>query len=167
MFPVLKKLYPNSNIKQGKILSKKIDGVKVNYEYDYIVTAEEEEELLIVELKGYKATSVIPWGAMEEERTCAWFFKRTFPFAKNNLGLANSDQYKVRASFITTAKFDRLAEENLGRLNQGKLKSSKLNVGYDGKALLELMDTLNLNNVRKILKKYYLTDKNINEVNPK
>ncbi|RZK00020.1 MAG: hypothetical protein EOO43_25350 [Flavobacterium sp.] len=57
--------------------------------------------------------------------------------------------------YITTANFWQDGKDYLAKLNAGGLKSARMNVGYDRKALLELLRAEDYLQEVKIIEKYY------------
>lgn len=165
MYPLLTKLFPSSKIRQGKVyIDKPINegDTKEGYEYDYIVTDNNNDENVVIELKGYKSSSEIKLGDRDKKNTVRWFFRRTLPFAKKHLE-KESNMCKVKGCYITTAKFANDALPVLEKINQGDMRPTKLEVYYDGNKLTEILDQNKLQHTSKIIKKYYSGDNLVKE----
>jgi len=153
LLSLLRYIYPDSMIDQGKILKSLEDEEK--YEYDFIIVSRNNNEIVVVEAKGYKSTAVIKLGDRDTKYTVRWFFRRTFPFFKKYFdpGFYN---YPLKGCYITTATFESEAIATLNILNESKIKPNQLNLYYDGNALLELVDRNNMTKISSLLKKYYM-----------
>ena len=64
--------------------------------------------------------------------------------------------YPVKGCYITTASFETKAITFLEGIAKSKIKPNQLNVYYDGKALLKLIDSRKMTKIRTLLKKYYM-----------
>lgn len=153
MYPLIREIYPSSNIQQGKKLRiKDEDGQEEGYEYDYIVRTSNYNEIIIIELKGYKSTSFIKLGDSNTRYTVRWFFRRTFPFAQRKL---QDEEYTIKGCYITTAQFQKDAIDCLEKINNSIIKPSQLDAYYDGEKLIQLLKSRGQNKVIEIIKKYY------------
>lgn len=150
--------YPGTDIQWGKTLQKSLsDGKKESYEYDLIVVASRFQEVIIFELKGYKTTYEIQLGDTDTKNSVKWFFRKTFPFAQKIYNEQNN--YTSKAYYITSAHFSQDALKFLKKLNTSKLKPEKLDIYYDGRNLLNLLEIEGLGKIRDIIKKYYIDKK--------
>lgn len=158
LYPLLKQLYPGSELEQGKLLTEhKDNNEKEYYEYDFILRSSAYSEFVIVEAKGYKSTRIIKLGDKNTKNTLKWFFEKTLPFAKRQYKKGNTlDNYQVKGSYITTAKFEESALDWMEKLKDSKIKPSQMDIFYDGDGLIKLLEMKGLKKVKEILKKYYL-----------
>lgn len=155
LYRALSNSLPGYNINQGEKIKVIGDENKVEYEYDYICRNSEVNETVIVELKGFKSTSVIKIGDIDTKYTLKWFWGKTFPVAKKHL-LSKDTSQKITGCYITTAKFNQEGIEFLNRLNEGKSKPTYLDTWYDGEKLIQLLEKLNLKKVKTIVERYYI-----------
>lgn len=163
MYPAIQTIFPHCNIDSGRKLKKKTEEKEEKYEYDYIVNSSRLKETIVIELKGYSSSNYISLGDSEKQNTISWFFRKTFPFAANQLQL-NEPNHKITACYITTSKFKADGIEFLEKVNTGKLKPNGMDCWYDGKKLINLLDELRLHKVKEIVLKYYIKkEKNENE----
>lgn len=149
----LRYIYPDSMIDQGKNIKSSDD--EEQYEYDFIIVSRNNNEMVVVEAKGYKSTAVIKLGDKDTKNTVRWFFRRTFPFFKKYFN-SGSYNFPLKGCYITTATFEPEAIAALNILNESRIKPNQLNLYYDGKALLELVDRNNMTKISSLLKKYYM-----------
>ncbi|WP_284653511.1 hypothetical protein [Flavobacterium terrisoli] len=155
MYPLLTILYPNANIKRGKILERINEvGEKEKYEYDYIIESSNPPELIFVELKGYQAGATIKTGDSNTKASLKWFFKKTLPFAEN-FYKARLSELPVKAVFITSANFYDDGLEFLTKMDNSKYKAKNLNTGYNRTSLLALLKENGFENEIRILNKFY------------
>lgn len=165
MYSVIFKIYKKDicQIHHSYCLNRTIENdKKEGYEYDYVV--ETSDEFIIFELKGYKGSTFIKKGGFNKEtdkpehNTVKWFFGLTYPFIKKYLkgGLFEKP---IKACYITTAKFDKNAEDMLNQLNKSKDKPKDLDIFYDGDKLIELLKTYDLKKEIKVINQYYKTKK--------
>lgn len=160
MFPVLKEVFGSANYLRGKTYSvKNPDGSKEGYEYDYIFDSSHPEEIVVIELKGYNSDVSIALGDKDKKSTLKWFFERTLPFAKVQYKKEIAAGKKFKAVYITSANFWQDGKDYLAGLNKGGLKSSKLNIAYDRKGLIELLVANGYKTEVKIIKDYYSREK--------
>lgn len=158
MYVIIANLYPhNSRIEHSKILKP--------YEYDIIVQL--DTEVIIIELKGFKNTTIINLGDYKTHNTVKWFFGNTLPHAKKLYTMPDSpfryDKRKVKACYITSANFSKEAQEWLDNINGSSLKADKMDCYYDRKSLLHMIKNHeNLSSLRHstsfvdLLERYYL-----------
>ena len=155
MYQVLRNQYPSSEIHSNfyykKVKEKGIEG----YEYDYIVRSSNPKEIIILELKGYKANYEIPLGDSDTKGSVNWFFRKTLPFIKGRFQNEICEGYKFRGCYITTAGYSEDALESLKQMNGSKLKPTGLEIFYDRKKLLGYMETNNFDQLKKIIEKFY------------
>ncbi len=154
MYPLIKNIFPDSTIEHSKIL-KDPKNNKEHYEYDFIIHNSNLNEYTVIELKGYNSTAKFQLGSSEEKSTVKWFYGKTFPFAKKIL----STQYnnpKVTGCFITSAGFQDEAVVFMDGLNKGKIKPANIDTWYDGKKLMELLDSKGLKKIKSTIVKYYV-----------
>lgn len=158
MYVIVFNLFPhNSRINHSQIIKP--------YEYDIIVQL--DDEIIIIELKGFQSKYIINLGDNKTKNTVKWFFGKTFPHAKKAYTMPDNpfkyDKSKIKACYITSANFATDAKKWLEEQNETKLKSKKLDCFYDRKSLLMLIKTHeNLNSIRSAtnfvdtLERYYL-----------
>ena len=158
MYVIVANLYPhNSRIGHSKYFKP--------FEYDIIVQL--DTEVIVIELKGFKNTTIINLGDNKTSNTVKWFFGKTFPHAKKLYTMPNPpfsyDKTKVKGCYITSANFSDEAKEWLENTNNTRIKPTNLDCYYDRKKLLKLIKTHeNLESLRvstsfvKILERYYL-----------
>lgn len=158
MYVIVLNLFPyNARIRHSEVIKP--------YEYDIIV--ELDDEIIVIELKGFQSKTIINLGDNKTKNTVKWFFGKTFPNAKQAYTMPNSpfkyDKSKIKACYITSANFSDDAEAWLEQQNKTKLKSKRLDCYYDRKSLLRLVKTHeNLESIRNstnfvyLLERYYL-----------
>lgn len=154
LHPLLSNLYPDSIIYQGKIIKSSDSDEK--YEYDFIVISPNNDEIVVVEAKGYKSTAIIKLGDQETKNTVRWFFRKTFPFIKKYYNSNDIFNYPVKGCYVTTANFEQEAITALDKLAKSKIKPNNLDLYYSGKTLLELVDSRRMTKMSTLLKKYYM-----------
>lgn len=160
MYPLLKQLYPNSeilpNVKYSKTTTH-LDGkeTKEGYEYDYVIKSSNPKEIIIVELKGYKSEYQIAWGDSSSKSTASWFFRKTFPFIRDKFQREIIENYLLKSVYITSGGFTTKAETNLKNLNSSTLKSKQMDVFYNREKILKLLTDNNFESIVKIIEKYY------------
>jgi len=161
MYPLLKSLYGEASMERGKTLVTK--GIKdaegkyetEQYEYDYIIHSGHPRELVFVELKGYMSNVVIPLGDRDKKNSLKWFFERTVPFGATHYQKEISENRRLRAVFITTARFDEEGELFIAEKNEGRLKSANAATAYERYDLLKLLQEQGFAKELKIIEKYY------------
>lgn len=158
MYVIVLNLFPhNARIRHSEIIKP--------YEYDIIVQL--DDEVIIIELKGFQSKTIINLGDNKTKNTVKWFFGKTFPHAKQAYTMPNNpfkyDKSKIKACYITSAKFSDDAKSWLEKQNKTKIKSKRLDCYFDQKTLLQLIKTHeNLESIRNstnfvhLLEKYYL-----------
>ncbi|MFD1753585.1 hypothetical protein ACFSC6_00100 [Rufibacter sediminis] len=158
LYPLVRTLYGNAQIEQGKTLSMtKQDGSKEYYEYDFIIKSSTPKEILIIELKGYSSTSRIPIGDHNTHNTLRWFFRRTLPFAAKVLDKEVKDSGSViKGCFITSASFFDDGKEFLDKMNQSGHKPKNLDSYYDGDGLINLLKGNDFIKIKQIIEKFYI-----------
>lgn len=161
MYPLIKEVYSSSNIEPNVIIkdTKTKSSTKEKYEYDYLVDSSMTKEIVLFELKGYKASSTIRLGEKDENynypnHTVNRLFSTKIPFAKTHLGDRTKNK-QVTGCFITSAMFEDSAIKFLKGRNQTRLKPSQLDVFYDREALLTLLEAKGLGRVISVIRKYY------------
>lgn len=155
MFPVLQSMVPGADIEQSRKLKTTVEGKKLKYEYDYILTSSRLKEILVVELKGFSGSKYISLGDGETQNTIKWFFSNTYPFAKSILN-TNHNGYKITACYITTADFYPDGVEHLEKLQESKLKPSNIDVWYNGTKLISLLEQHGFDTILALIRKYYI-----------
>ncbi len=155
LFPLLKHLYSSAIILQGIIYSKVNEGKKEGYEYDYVIISSNPKEIIIVELKGYSSTSSINLGDWETKSTLSWFFKRTLPFIKEKFKKEISEGYSFKGCYITSGNFHENGQLFLKKMNESSFKPKNLEVSYDRKNILELLENNDFNKIKKTIEKFY------------
>ncbi|MGG3508022.1 hypothetical protein ABES58_21360 [Paenibacillus lautus] len=168
MYTVLSNLFKEAHLEHSKVI-KSLDDPKKAYEFDVIVRDNSEDEIVIIELKGLKNTTIINLGDTSTPNSIRWFFGKTYPVAKDYYEKNSEyDKSKIKGCYITSANFSQEGLQKLDELNKSnKIKPSFLDCYYDRKKLLNLLkDHINLNSLRKktgfieILEKYYLVESN-------
>lgn len=158
MYQLFHQLYPNCNIDQSVKLPAMdtIDDKVKSYEYDFVIFSNRTNEIIVVELKGSMNDYTIKKGDYKKKNTLQWFFGRTLPsFAKHyETGLTKN--LKVKATFITSGKFEPDGNVFLSELNQGQLKPNLIDTGYDGKKLIQLVNNNSLSLLKNTLERYFV-----------
>lgn len=159
MYVIVLNLFPFANrIHHSKILKP--------YEYDIIV--EQDHEVIVIELKGFKSKTIIKLGDNKITNTVKWFFGKTFPHTKTVLATTNSpfgyNKSQIKACYITSANFSDEAKKFLQEQNATRSKPEEFDCFYDQESLLNLVKThANLESMRNstnfvyLLERYYLT----------
>ncbi|MCY2685867.1 hypothetical protein [Salinimicrobium sp. TH3] len=155
MYQVLRNKYPSSEIQSNYYYRRGKGQVTEGYEYDYVIRSSNPKEIVIVELKGYKANYEIPLGDSKTKGSISWFFRKTLPFIKEKFQNDISEGYQFRGCYITTGGYSKDALDSLKKLNESKLKPKDLEIFYDRKELLNLMETKNFHQLKKIIEKFY------------
>lgn len=155
LYPLLKFLYPDAEITQGRILKSKEKDSKEGYEYDYIIKSAHPKEIVIVELKGYSSSAFIALGDSNTKNTLRWFFRRTLPFAQKFFKNEISEGYSVKGCFITSAGFFDNGVTFLKEINSGVFKPKKLECYYDGESLSKVLTENNFDKIRDTIAKFY------------
>ncbi|MEK3688258.1 hypothetical protein [Paenibacillus sp. FSL R10-2736] len=157
MYSVLRRIIGEGDIEQNVILKEKDkEGQIEKYEYDLIYKKKGPRERIIIELKGYKESSIIELGDSATKNTIRWFFRKTLPFAQSYYNKIDRPiQHPLKACFITTAQFSDKALAALIKLNQGNLKPSMLDTFYDGNKLKKLLKEGEFTRELDILEKYF------------
>jgi hypothetical protein len=149
--------------------AKKIRHSKTLNPYEYDIIVEQDLEVIIIELKGFKSKTVINLGDNKTKNTVKWFFGKTFPHTKTVLATNNNpfgyNKGQIKACYITSANFSNVAKEFLQDQNATKLKPDEFDCFYDQKSLLNLIKThKHLESIRistnfvSLLERYYLTN---------
>jgi hypothetical protein len=159
LYPLMKRLYPNAEIYPSKILYQQKEDKKQSHEYDYLILSSQPKEIVLVELKGYPSTSSIAKGVWDEAGTIEYFFSNAVPFAKEIYRQEIQQGKRLTAAFITSGYFKQDGTDYLETFNNGKLKPSELNTGYNGEQLLELLKKYDFEHEIKTIKKYYIKAK--------
>ncbi|SDT08287.1 hypothetical protein SAMN05444162_3034 [Paenibacillaceae bacterium GAS479] len=166
MYTVLSNLFKEAHLEHSKII-KSIDDPKKSYEFDVIVRDNNEDEIVIIELKGLKNSTIINLGDTSTPNSIRWFFGKTYPTAKEYYAKNSEfDKSKIKGCYITSANFSQEGLTKLDELNKSnKIKPSLLDCYYDRKKLLDLLrNHINLKSLRnktgfvEILEKYYLVE---------
>jgi len=163
MYQLFRHLYPLCTIEQSAKLPAMDDYGDPGryYEYDLIVWSAETKEIIVIELKGSTKNYTIPKGDFETKNTLKWFFGRTFPSYKKHFTTGYYKNHKVKGVFVNSGKFDKDGIAYLTELNTGTIKPNKINVGYDGRSLIKLVNNEGLELLKQTLQRYYIkeTDK--------
>lgn len=166
MRPLMKQMHDGWSFAHGRNL--KNNANKEGYEYDFIISSPDDNEILIVELKGYTSRTTIPIGPTDpfKKHTVRWFFRKTFPFASSILGKLPGSP-RITGCMITTANYSEEAIAMMEGLNkiENKVKPSRLDTWYDGTKLMVLLDKHSMTKERSIIEKYYI-EKNEEEQEP-
>ncbi|WP_145859679.1 hypothetical protein [Pedobacter suwonensis] len=156
MYPVLKYMFPNASVLQGKTLKvTRANSKQEYYEYDYIFHSSNPEEIIIVELKGYGEDSTISLGDRDKKASLKWFFERTIPFAKEFYANDIKAGKKLCAVYMTSAHFWADGIEFTKKMNKSRLKPTAMDVAYDRPKLLDLLSSKGFKKEVEILAKYY------------
>lgn len=131
-------------------------GEKKEYEYDFTIFSDRRKEVIIIEVKGYDSNSTIRKGNYETPNTLKWFFGKTFTSAKKHYEVGFTKNYKTKSVFITSALYDTEGQTFLSSLNTGDQKPFDLDVGYDGKKLLQLVAFNGLDLLKTTLERYFI-----------
>ena len=150
---LLKDIYSSASITANKFLPNKLKiSTTKEFEYDFIIDVG-FEETIVVEVKGYNHNNIIPYGEHDKKNTIKWFLNHTFLSAKKTL--EKRSENPIKACYITTAKFSDETIDELEVLNKGRLKPSKMDLFYDGKKLLDLLETSGNKELKRVIKKHY------------
>jgi hypothetical protein len=152
IFSYLISAFPNSTILHGIRLKNK--ELNKEYEYDFIVDNHRKNEVVIVEVKGYKSSSKIKLGDFKTKSTVKWFFGNTFPFAKKNFK-SHQENTQFKACYITSAEFSEEAQQFMEGLTRTKIRSSALNIYYDGKSIRKTMKEEGYEKGSSLINQYY------------
>lgn len=161
MYPILKHQYPNSVINQNVNYSKTEynDELSINetkgFEYDYIIKSSNPNEIIVVELKGYKSNYEITLGDYKTKNTISWFFKKTLPFIKEKFKTDIGEGYAFKGCYITSSEFTMEALEHLEKLKEGSFKSKKLDIYYNRQKLFDFLIENDFKNLKSIIEKFY------------
>ncbi|WP_036678882.1 hypothetical protein [Daejeonella oryzae] len=155
MYPLLRSLFPNSEISSGKILTLEVDGQKISHEYDYIIKSSNPDELIFVELKGYDKAATIPLGDLDTHSSLKRFFRKAVPFAQKQFAKEIGEGKQIKAVILTTGGFWSDGVEFLRKINSGKYKSSLMDVSYDRDQLLRLLTSRSFKKEIQIIEKFY------------
>jgi len=154
MQPVIKNLYPNSQVLQDKKLKDPSNGK--SREFDLIIISSHPKEVLLVELKGYTGKSLIQVGNADIKDTLRYFFRGSVPvaqsFYRNDKALHG---HAIKAAYITTGGFHLDTAEFMQKIGSSSFRPSKLEVFHDGAALEQLLAENGFDHESKIIKKYY------------
>lgn len=154
MQPVIKNLYPNSQVIQDKKLTDSTTGKR--REFDLIIISSHPKEVLLIELKGYTGKSLIQVGNADTKDTLRYFFRGSVPIAqrfyKNDKALQD---HTIKTAYITTGGFHLDTADFMQKVGTGSFRPSKLEVFYDGSALERLLAENGFEHEAKIIKKYY------------
>ena len=158
MFQLFNHIYRGCNIVQAIKLPAMDakDGEKKDYEYDFTIFSSNRKEVIIIEVKGYDSNTTIRKGDYETKNTLQWFFGRTFPSAKKHYRIGFTKNHTVKSAFVTSALYDLEGQIFLNELNAGKQKPFDLDVGYDGKKLLQLVNSNGLDLLKTTLERYFI-----------
>lgn len=164
MFTVLSNMFINATVEHSVLIKNPDEPKKQPYEYDIIIKG--RKEIIIIELKGLKNSTIINLGTNKEPNTLLWFFGKTFPIAKKYYEHNSElDKSSIKGCYITSANFSKESIEKLNEINNTKVKPKLLDTFYDRKKLLKLLkEHPNLEDLRestgfiKTLEKYYLTE---------
>ena len=154
LYPVLRHIYSDAAMSHGKTLSEVKGGVKEGYEYDFIILSEHPKELVVVEAKGYTSESRFAIGNTSTKNTLSWFFGKTVPFLKKKYANEISQGYRLKACFITSAGFFDNGKQYMSAMKS--LKSKKLDIYYDGKALITMLQENDFIHIRKTIERFYI-----------
>ena len=158
MFELFNHIYSGCTIVQAKKLlaMDAAEGEKKEYEYDFTIFSDKRKEVIIIEVKGYDSNSTIRKGDYKTPNTLKWFFGKTFTSAKKHYEEGFTKNYKAKSVFITSALYDAEGQAFLSSLNTGDQKPFDLDVGYDGKKLLQLVAINGLDLLKTTLERYFI-----------
>lgn len=165
MFIIFSNIYVRDKVKQSVRVKNPKEPNKQPYEYDLVIFR--NKEIIIIELKGLKNSTIINWGPNTMQGTASWFFGNTYPIIKEHyVSKFSRSKKEIKGSYITSANFSPEAIEKLEKINKSQVKADKLEVFYDRKKLLDfLRENKELDDIREdtnfieTLKKYYLTER--------
>lgn len=163
MYPVIKRMHPDSAIEQGRVLKRKnANGDTIrNCEYDIIVRDYNAREIIVYEFKGRNSNIEIPLKPFDKPYTVKWFFNNTLVFAREELEKGVQHPLPVKGCYITTAKFSEESLEMLNKINKHhNVKPNSFDVYYDGEKLIELLTNNKQDHIIHVLKKYFMKQDN-------
>lgn len=162
LIPLMKNLYPNSQFYHSKHLSESnIQNEKEGYEYDYIIKSSSPQEIVVIELKGYIANRYVSLGSTnkKDKGSLKWFFERTLPFAKKKYKSEAETGTPIKGVFITSGNF---YDDGISFLSEIKnYKSKKLDVFYDRKKLLKLLEDNDELQAKNTIERFYINKEDI------
>lgn len=160
MYQLFRQLYPLCSIEQSAKLPAMDDYGEPGryYEYDLVIWSTDTKEIVVIELKGSMKNYTIPKGDYETKNTLKWFFGRTLPSYKKHFVTGYYKNYKVKAAFVNSGKFDKDGREYLIELNGGQLKPKKIDIGYDGRKLIRLVNNEGMEVLKNTLERYYIKE---------
>ncbi|MFB0498701.1 hypothetical protein ABID99_004938 [Mucilaginibacter sp. OAE612] len=163
MYQLFRQLYPLCNIDQsGKLLAMDDLGEEGRYyEYDLVIWSNNTKEIIVVELKGSMKNYNLPLGDYQTKNTLKWFFARTLLSFKKHHATGYYKQYKIKAAFINSGKFDNEGKAYLTKLNAGSLKPNQIDIAYDGKKLIRLVEQTDMSLLKETLERYYIKDSKV------
>lgn len=169
MFTVFTSMFIRANVEHSVFIKNPEEQKKQPYEFDLVIQG--REEIIIVELKGFKNTTIINLGSKEQKNTVLWFFGKTYPIAKNYYFMNSSlEKRAIKGCYITSASFSEEALNKLEDFNGTSIKPNELDCYYDRKKLLKLLkEHKDLKEIRnttgfvKTIEKYYLTEEKKNK----
>ncbi|MFO1444491.1 hypothetical protein KDN24_15035 [Bacillus sp. Bva_UNVM-123] len=165
MFTIFTNLFPKDYVEHSVYIKNPDEPTKQPYEYDLVIKT--RNEIIIVELKGFKISTIINLGSKDEKNTIQWFFGKTYPIAKKHfLKSSGLEKHQIKACYITSANFSDEAKEKLEEFNNTRVKPTNFDCFYDRKKLLKLLkkhdglaDIRETTGFIKTLEKYYLIEK--------
>ena len=143
LFTIFTSMFPQDKVKHSVFIRKpdkpnEPPSNKEYYEYDLVV--ERNKEIIIIELKGLKNSTIINLGPYDKKDTVAWFMNNTFLVAKEYYKETPSlNKSHIKACYITSANFSKESLEKLNEFNASSIKPNDLDCFYDGKKLLKLL----------------------------
>ncbi|MBS1587515.1 MAG: hypothetical protein JSS82_18425 [Bacteroidetes bacterium] len=165
MYPLVKSIYGNAAIERNVSYKETVDQKINNYEFDYIVTSENPNEIIVIECKGYNSKSFIDAGDSTKKNTLRWFFRRGLPYLQRKLKDKISEGASIKGIFFTSANFTQDGHALLAKLNAGSFKSLNLNTGYDRSALMQLLKDYGFKSEIATIERFYTTDVDLDEGN--
>ncbi len=126
-------------------------------EIDLLIDSFQQEEIVLVELKGYSGNSYINLGTSEEKGTLRYFFRSTVPLAQKYYKDTFSTNPLFKALFITTGNYHSQAEEFITKMNQSVLKPSRFpKTIWNGTEIVTFLNDNGFKHQAKIIKKFYV-----------
>ncbi len=144
----------------GEVFRKIYTDTGTNFEHSLIIDGKEIDyrietstENIFFELKAYKKEIEIQLGDELQKNTLNWAYKVSYKAFQTEF--KSDKRRKCRFCYITTAKFEKEAEEQLKKLNKGKCKPTKMDCYYDRNKLEQLLKENKCKKEIKIIRNYY------------
>ena len=156
MYLLLRGIFSNGNIYFNKTIQGPPGGKPKSHEYDFII--HHNDEIIIVEVKGYKKDAAIKLGDKDTRDTVKWFTETKLDFAKQYyppLGFAGNGS-SLKYCYITTGKFDDDARNYLIKMGARKMTSPLIDRFYDGQSLMTLVNEKQRKDLGAVLKGFFM-----------